>query len=204
MVHQTRSKLDSTRLTQTLEPNQTRRNTCEGTVPLPPRGCYQNNDITVVLSVCDITKSVVRTSKGEKSREAMKGMRLRDWDGEKDALTETAAASEGERGNKREKASSCGLAELTVNLGRFIFSGACCSLKGGQIYMPLLGLLWSSARGAGDGISRLRGRDGGRFRKREEGFTWSLLSTPSFCCLIIWPSASCALVELSPLTSSPS
>lgn len=65
-----------------------------------------------------------------------------------------------ERGNKREKASSCGLAELTVNLCRFIFSGACCSLKGGQIYMPLPGLLW---RGPEDGISGLRGWDGGFF-----------------------------------------
>lgn len=76
-------------------------------------------------------------------------------DGKKDSLTETAAVSE--RGNKREKASSCGLAELAVNLGRFIFSGACCSLKGGQIYMLLPGL----QRGAEDGISGLRGRDGG-------------------------------------------
>lgn len=49
--------------------NQTRRTTCEGTVPLPPWGCYQNNDITVVLSVWDITKSVVREkSKGAGQR----------------------------------------------------------------------------------------------------------------------------------------
>lgn len=47
----------------------------------------------------------------------------------------------GGRGKERENASSCGLAELAVNLCRFIFSGACCSLKGGQIYMPLPGLL---------------------------------------------------------------
>lgn len=71
----------------------------------------------------------------------MKRMRAQDRDGKRDALTETAAVSERERGNKREKALSCGLAELTVNLCRFIFSGACCSLKGGQIYMPLPRLL---------------------------------------------------------------
>lgn len=79
--------------------------------------------------------------KERRSDEGNETERKSDGDGKRDALTETAAVSERERGNKREKASSCGLAELTVNLGRFIFSGACCSLKGGQIYMPLPGLL---------------------------------------------------------------
>lgn len=95
---------------------------------------------------------------GEKEQRSAEGneterKRAKDGDGKRDALTE--------RGNKREKASSCGLAELTVNLCRFIFSGACCSLKGGQIHMPLPGLLLGSARGAEDGISGLMGRDGG-------------------------------------------
>lgn len=114
-------------------------------------------------------------------------------DGKKDALTETAAVSERERRNKGEKASSCGLAELTVNLCRFIFSGACCSLEGGQIYMPLSGLQWSSARGAEDGISRLKGQegDGGR------GFHMESTFKSIICCLIMWPSASRALVERS-------
>lgn len=66
------------------------------------------------------------------------------------------------QGGVREKALSCGLAELTMNLCRFIFSESSCSLKGGQIYMPLLGL---QQRGPEDGISRLRGWDGGFFHR---------------------------------------
>lgn len=72
---------------------------------------------------------------------------------------DSSSLREREREWEREKASSCGLAELTVNLSRFIFSGACCSLKGGQIYMPLPGLLWRWTRRAG--ISGLKeGGDG--------------------------------------------
>lgn len=57
-------------------------------------------------------------------------------------MKEKATASERERRKRRErKASSSGLAELIVNLSRFIFSEASCLLKGGQIYMPLPGLL---------------------------------------------------------------
>ncbi len=111
-----------------------------------------------MLSVGDITKSVARI--GEKERRSNEGDKteIRRW---KQGCIDRDSSSFRERGNKWEKASSCGLAELTMNLGRFIFSGACCSLKGGQIYMPLPGLLWSSVRGAEDGISGLMGRDGG-------------------------------------------
>ena len=65
-------------------------------------------------------------------------------------------------GNKRVKASSCVLAELTVNRGRFIFSGACCSLKEGIFTCLSPGLLWSWARGAEDGISGLKAEVGSR------------------------------------------
>lgn len=61
-----------------------------------------------------------------------------------------------ERGNKKERASSCGLAELTVNLGRFIFSGACCSLDGARRTCLTLGRCRArlgGAEGQSGGIS---------------------------------------------------
>lgn len=57
---------------------------------------------------------------------------------------------------RREKAWSSGLAELAVNLGRFIFSGAFRLLKGGEIYMPLPGPLCNTDRGDDDGRGRGR------------------------------------------------
>lgn len=100
----------------------------EGTVPLPPGDHRQNNDITVApYFLCNTSKWAAGTGMGGvASREAEGGS------------------------NEREDAWSCGLAELAVNLCRFIFSGACCSLKGGQIYTPLPGPL---RRGPGDEIS---------------------------------------------------
>lgn len=84
---------------------------------------------------CDITKSVAKIGNtdssgwvggGDEGKETIrksKSDRLR-WN---DGCTDR----HGSRGNKREKASSRGLAELTVNLHRFIFSGACCFARRG-------------------------------------------------------------------------
>lgn len=49
-------KLDRARFNQALDQTGPDTTHVKGTVPLPPRGRYQNNDITVALSVCDITK----------------------------------------------------------------------------------------------------------------------------------------------------
>lgn len=137
------------RLNQTLDRNQPDTTQARGTVPLPPRGHYQNNDITVVLSMRDIDESVMRFMDRGASRGAVTtGMRTSEWWRWKERCIDRGGRSFRERREKRGKASSSGLAELTVNRRRFIFSGACCSLKGGQIYMPLPGLLWSSAGGA--------------------------------------------------------
>lgn len=109
-------------------PKVSRHNRRKRTVPLPP----QNNDTAVAASVCDI-------SKGEGEAD---GVQRESGTGRGVALMEAAALRQSEGwGEGGADAWSCGLAELAVNLCRFIFSGAACWLKGGQIYMPLPGPL---------------------------------------------------------------